>query len=143
MNFISKPLSILDSSMFVDEIMSWAFGDDGEYNALKHKIGIYFAVAHYCIEDLDFDNMSVSDIYEYIYTDDNSKEINAFMFNNIQISDLIEAANDNISARFDIAKRKTELDKLVSDIREYMDEHPETMQNIGSIAISKEVQANG
>ena len=141
MKFISKPLSILDSSMFVDEIMSWAFGDDGEYNALKHKIGIYFAVIHYCIEDFDFDSTSVSEIYEYIYTGDNAKEINSFMFNNTQISDLIEAANNNINARFDIAKRKTALDKLVVDVREYMDEHPEVMQSI-SIA-GKEVSLNG
>lgn len=141
MKFISKPLSILDSSMFVDEIMSWAFGDDGEYNALKHKIGIYFAVTHYCIEDFDFDNTSVSEIYEYIYTGDNAKEINSFMFNNIQISDLIEAANNNINARFDIAKRKTALDKLVADVREYVDEHPEVMQSI-SVA-GKEVSLNG
>ena len=129
MKFISKPLSILESTMFIDEIVSWAFGEDGVYNPFRRKLGTYMAVLHYCVEDLDTENMGLTELYDYIYTDRNSDEINAFIAENPQIYDLDDAASEAIEFNLDIAKRKTKLDDFIEKVETYMEEHPEFMNN--------------
>lgn len=125
MKFKTTQLSIFNSQNFINEIVSWAFDEDGTYVPFKHKIGMYFAVLHYFAEDVDFDNLGVEELYDLIYTDDNADEIERFVYGNPQTRDLVSVARDTINARFDIDKRKTDIYKAINKLVEYLDKNPE------------------
>lgn len=121
---------MLESTVFINEIVSWAFGEDGEYNPFRHKLGTYMAILHYCVEDVNFDNMGITELYDLIYSDNNANEMMDFMYSNKQICDLTEAADNTIASRFDIEKRISKLDTFIDRFEEYIEAHPEIMNGM-------------